>query len=52
MDTLILLLLLVTAIIAARGGRAKVVVPLFVIAYVAVVFLFAHHSTSTLDLNF
>lgn len=52
MDTLILLLLLVTAIFAARGAKAKVVVPLFVVGYVAVVFLFAHHTTSSLDLNF
>ena len=52
MDTIILLVLLVTAIAAAKGAKAKVVVPLFLVAYVMVVLLFAHHTTSSLDLNF
>lgn len=52
MDTIILLILMVTAIYAAKGAKAKIVVPLFLVAYVMVVLLFAHHTTSTLDLNF
>jgi fatty acid desaturase len=51
-DTIILILLLITAIYAARGARAKIVVPLFVVSTVLVIFLFAHHTTSSLDLNF
>lgn len=52
LDTIILLILMITAIAAAKGAKAKVVVPLFLLAYVMVVLLFAHHTTSTLDLNF
>lgn len=52
MDTIIFIVLLVTAVFAARGAPPKIVVPLFFTGFVLTAFVFNHHVTSKLDLNF
>ena len=52
MDTIIFIVLLVAAIFAAKGSPPKIVVPLFALGFVMAAFVFNHHVTSTLDLNF
>lgn len=51
-DTIIFIVLLVTAVFAAKGSPPKVVVPLFFVGFVLTAFVFNHHVTSTLDLSF
>ena len=52
MDTIILTVLLVGAVLAVRGARAKVLIPVFVLGFVMTALLFNHHATSTLNLSF
>ncbi|MFA7267340.1 MAG: DUF5993 family protein [Candidatus Nanopelagicales bacterium] len=52
MDTIIFIVLLVTAIFAAKGAPPKVVLPLFFVGFALTAFVFNHHVTSSLDLNF
>lgn len=52
MDTIIFILLLVTAIFAVKGAPPKIVVPLFLCSFVLTAFVFNHHVTSKLDLSF
>ena len=46
MDTIIFIVLLVTAIFASKGSPPKVVVPLFFVGFVMTAFVFHHHVTS------
>jgi hypothetical protein len=52
MDTIILIVLLVGAVLAVRGAQAKVVIPVFFVGFVMTALLFNHHVTSALDLSF
>lgn len=52
MDTIILIVLLVGAVFAVRGARAKVVIPVFVLGFIMTALLFNHHVTSSLNLSF
>jgi hypothetical protein len=51
-DILIMILLLVTAILAYRGLRARVIISLWALTLVATLLLFNYHVTSSLNLNF
>jgi hypothetical protein len=52
MDILIMILLLATAIFTYRGTAAKWVLSLWTISLIAMLLLFNHHVTSSLNLNF
>lgn len=52
MDTITFIVLLITAIFAAKGSPPKIVVPLFCLSFVLAAFIFNHHVTSRLDLSF
>lgn len=51
-DTIIFIVLLVAAIVAYKGMSTKVVLPVFVLAFVLTFILFRHHVTSQLPLQF
>ena len=52
MDTIIMLLLLVTAVAAYRGLSRRFVIVVWLIGLVAMLGLFRYHVTSSLHLNF
>ena len=52
MDTLIMILLLVTAIVAYRGMARRWVIILWVVSLVAMLCMFKYHVTSKLHLHF
>lgn len=52
MDTLIFALLLATALIIIFNKRKWLILSSYVVSFIAVLLLFLHHVTSTLDLNF
>ena len=52
MDTIIFIVLLVAAIVAYKGMTTKVVLPVFFLAFVLTAWLYHHHVTSQLPLNF
>jgi len=51
-DTIIFIVLLVGAIFAVKGAKAKVVVPIFLLGFVLTALLFNYHVSSALDLSF
>lgn len=51
-DTIIFIVLLVAAIVAYKGMSTKVVLPVFFLAFVLTFFLYRHHVTSQLPLQF
>lgn len=44
--------ILVTGILAARGTKAKIFIPVFVVLFILVALLFKHHVTGKLPLEF
>ena len=52
MDTIIMLLLLVTAVAAYRGLSRRVILIVWLIALISMVGLFRYHVSSKLHLNF
>ncbi len=51
-DIIIMILLLVTAILAYRGIRARAIISLWGVSLVATLLVFNYHVTSSLNLNF
>lgn len=52
MDTIIFIILLVAAVVAYKGMSTKVVLPVFILAFVLTFLLYRHHVTSQLPLQF
>ena len=52
MDTIIFGLILATALIIIFSKKRWLVITCYAVAFVATLFLFAHHMTSGLDLSF
>lgn len=52
MDTIIFIVLLVGAIVAYKGMKPKVVIPVFVLAFVLTALLYNFHVTTQLPLEF
>lgn len=52
MDTIVFGLILATAIIILRSTKRWMVVASYFVAFIATGYLFLHHATDALDLNF
>ena len=52
MDTILFIILLAGAIVAAKGLQARIVVPVFVVGALFTLAIYHHHVTSKLDLSF
>ena len=52
MDTIIFIVLLIGAILGAKGASSKVVIPVWLLGAIMTALLFNHHVTSQLNLSF
>jgi len=52
MDTIIFIVLLIGAVFAAMGAKAKVFLPIFAVGFILTAVLFNYHVTSNLPLSF